>query len=89
MTPTNYPDILQSDWITDPQQPLFQVKFFATRVNNLIYYVTAKRGLTYDKIEASETPVAVTVSNVADIPDNSLEKLEELRKFISSPVKHG
>lgn len=66
-----------------------QYKIFTARVGNLVYYSTAERGITRNAINvaaAKDKPVAVQVDEHSDIQDNSADKFEQLKKFLSKPA---
>jgi len=64
-----------------------QYKIFSAKVDELMYYAVARRGVTEDALEiATDEVVSVMTSNIADIKDNAGNQFEKLRKFLDKPI---
>lgn len=92
MLPTDNSNIRQTEWFVNPANPLLEYKIFSAKVGNLLYFITAKRGVTSAILPITESfdkPIAVEVPEAQDIPDNSADQFAKLVKFINSPNKNG
>lgn len=88
MDSTNDARIRQSAWVVNPSNPLMEYKIFTARMDNLLYYIKAERGITRESLDMTKTDVqSVVLKSMADIEDNSASQYELLRKFLNSPVK--
>jgi len=86
MTPTNDPRIYETQWIGSASA-LIEVKYYYAKVDNLVFYIRAVRGVAFDAIKSTDDVEQMVLDTDKVYEDNSQEQFKRLQKFLDSPVK--
>lgn len=83
LSPTQDPRIHESSWFVNANQPLIENKVFYSKVDNLIFYITAHRGPSIDNLPASPDEVAsYELSDQEGMKDTSADCFNALIRFL-------
>lgn len=82
MEPTADARILQTQWFVDPKHPLIETKIYYSKADNMLFYITAHRGVSTDDIKASSEVNTVTLGDDKGFEDTSIDAFNTLIKFL-------
>ena len=66
---------------------LVEVKYYFAKVDNLLIYLKAHRGVSYDILNTSDDKVHQSMLDSAEeIEDNSLDQFNKLKAYLDKPL---
>ena len=85
MIPTNDPRIFETQWFIDADHPLIENKVFYSKVDNILFYITAHRGVSTDDLSMTNEVKSLTLADDKGFEDTSADAFNALQKFLDTP----